>query len=413
MKDSLAEAAGDQCLESACSSTTPPPSRTPPGPQTDSSFLRRRMKPDPLMMVIPEGPSTIRLAHTPASRTEVRRDSKIFIAATGQPYTGPASSIPPTPVATWEVMATPSGTPMANLRQTLSLVDMVQSPTAEAKMVMWNSAYHQAQTQHYYTVPGVGQVVQAAPPQYQTTVSPGMTVPAGMMTVVAAQQPLIAGVPQLPRTAEEAAAAAAAASVKLGLVEGVTRHPAGTRSVHQTWQTTNPPPLSPPQVTTATANAPLSPPPQAPAPMTVAAPLAPMAPAVLHSVHPGPASWPPPPPLMAPQLTTVTAVAAQPSSQPPPPSVQTTVVSGQPGRFVPPPPLAPAPMMLSPKAMMPAPSLPAGSGMNEADLKVLLDMAVASRNQQAVDALLRQAQQAGVSADRFQALLNSAAGASR
>lgn len=50
----------------------------------------------------------------------------------GAPLPSPgASSIPPTPVATWEVTSTPEGTPAARMdqgRTTLSLVDMIQSP---------------------------------------------------------------------------------------------------------------------------------------------------------------------------------------------------------------------------------------------------------------------------------------------
>lgn len=48
--------------------------------------------------------------------------------------------------------------------------------------------------------------------------------------------------------------------------------------------------------------------------------------------------------------------------------------------------------------------------MSQADMKCLLDLAVASGNQQAIDALLRQAQAAGMSPDQFNTMLNKGSG---
>merc|ERR1711964_638978 len=80
---------------------------------------------------------------------------------------------------------------------------------------------------------------------------------------------------------------------------------------------------------------------------------------------------------------------------------QMVTVNSQPQRMMPPPPLAPAPLtVFSPSGSSPPISPPSVMAMQqtptspeEADMKVLLDMAVLSGNQKAVDALLRQAQQ--------------------
>lgn len=102
---------------------------------------------------------------------------------------------------------------------------------------------------------------------------------------------------------------------------------------------------------------------------------------------------PPSPPLSAPQV------------------LSSTVTSGLPQRTMPPPPpTAPAPMMASPvggSARMPpltsVLSTPKGRSPTspEHDMKVLLDLAMASGNQEAVDAVMRQAQQNGVSTDQL------------
>merc|ERR1711874_251269 len=77
-------------------------------------------------------------------------------------------------------------------------------------------------------------------------------------------------------------------------------------------------------------------------------------------------------------------------------------------RLPPPPPLAPAPtVVLSPKGgppTMPAP-MASASAMPFSDIKVLLDLAKSSGNQQAVDALRRQAQQLGMSSEQFDSML--------
>merc|ERR1712151_1023691 len=74
-------------------------------------------------------------------------------------------------------------------------------------------------------------------------------------------------------------------------------------------------------------------------------------------------------------------------------------------RAMPPPPMTAAPVMPSPMGAKSLPPLgmalpsPKASGAHspDSDMKVLLDLAVASGNQAAVDAVLRQAQQSGVS----------------
>jgi len=80
------------------------------------------------------------------------------------------------------------------------------------------------------------------------------------------------------------------------------------------------------------------------------------------------------------------------------------------GRFVPPPPLQAAPMQVfSPQGTMPPMCSPLGMSAAptspESDLKVLLDMAVASGSQKAVDALLRQAAQSGMSEAKIRGMM--------
>merc|ERR1719215_894097 len=107
----------------------------------------------------------------------------------------------------------------------------------------------------------------------------------------------------------------------------------------------------------------------------------------------------PPPPPLAPAPT---VLATPKGARPPIPATPTGVPAAVTM-------LTPATAPATAPAAVPVAAAPSG-GMAEADLKLLLDMAVASGNQAAVDALLRQAQAAGMSPEQFNALLPQASG---
>jgi len=340
----------------------------------------------PSMIAIPE-------SLTAAGQTvEIRKDGTTYV--TGTPA---ASSIPPTPVATWDVMPTPT-TPATNLRTTLSLVDMIQSPKVEQQTVMVQRPYQMV----YQGVP----VVAAQPVQAQA-LPPGATVvqaqpaapPETMATTMTVQPATVGHIPPPPPAAapvvvpaadpaEEARAtsqALQAAAVQLGLVPQ-QQHQQAVPQTQPCASSVAVGTIQPPRYT-----------------------------ATVHTLQQAPATTTLLPPSMGTQPHSVS-----------------TVITAQPQRMVPPPPAAPAPtVVFTPKAssvpMMPAmavaapvsmgapPALPAAalavptasSGMPESDLKVLLSLAVSSGNQQAVDALLRQAQQGGMSPERFRTLVDS------
>lgn len=261
-------------------------------------------------------------------------------------------SIPPTPVATWELQ-TPVATPAAihtyaapplqvqavqtqpapqvmPSRATLSLVDMIQSPQADAKSMMLQTAYHQVYQQ---------QPLQAA----------------ALPPAVAAPAAITASTASAPTTTAYAATVAtkpssgAAAAVTLGLVQ---------------------------------------------APMQVPGPMA-------SAMAVGSA----PPQYAAPPLPSATMARPSVVMQSAPPAA---IAVGSARYMVPPPPSAPAPtFVLSPTggASMPplpatspraVPKTPTGGNSPESDAQVLLALAKASGNQQAVDAALRQARQSGI-----------------
>lgn len=311
----------------------------------------------PAMAAIPESPSA---------------------AAGLRVYANVSSSVPPTPQMCYSALTTPTGTPQAMQRTTLPLGKMIQSPTADAKAQMMQSAYQQV----YMHAPTVTQ----APPQYYTPPQHFQVQQAPMGQYVVHQafsQPAAGSVELSP--VQEGSPQQSAAAVQLGLVP-------------QQQQPTLP----------------------APSQMAVGVmPAPPQHPAIVQQVQhrtvitlpqQAPMGGMPPPPMAAPQIA-APAVAAAP--------LQMAQRAAPP-----PPPMAPAPqiIMLSPKGM----EAPAGIAMQtpqgisptmmpaaamatpDSDMKVLVDMAVASGNQAAVDALMRQAQSQGIAPEHFSAMVEAA-----
>jgi len=358
------------------------------------------------------------------------------VVTTVTPQMSGQHSIPATPQMEWQCMATPTGTPLGPAsRTTLSLVSMIQSPKAEEKATILGGAYQQLVYQPTYAAQPMTTV---APPQYVAQVP---TAAAPTMPQYQVPQLVTHQAPQHPPAPPPAAAPSLTASL---------RAPGGRPTIEV------PPPgeaeaAGPPMASTASPLAAVKlglvagGPPRAV--QTYSSPVRaqmPVLPAVQYTVQAGGAVAQLPPATFG---GTVHAAAPIVYTQP-----QAASVSS-PQKFVPPPPLAPAPTVLAtPKGYMPMPKTPtgmpagvavmfaappattvqpmapagpsappqapppqvapqvaapagSGTGMSAADLKVLLDMAVASGNQQAIDALLRQAQAAGMSAEEFNAML--------
>jgi len=301
-----------------------------------------------------------------------------------------ASSIPPTPNGMYDYGQTPTGTPggailftrsidMEAARTTLSLVDMIQSPKGgEAKSVMMQASYPTV----YKAAPQVTQVTQVMQPQYQTVVS---SVQPAVMSQPSNPPPpppqYSAPVPQPQVTVAPAphSSLPSAAAVQLGLVSHSSAPAVATASS---------------RLGTMGGSC------AAPAPTVMSLPPATFSggAAAVHGTQ---------------YVTAASAIAqAPPVTTYQTQAHQTTVVTGQPQRMVPPPPpLAPAPMsVMSPTArsIAPVPLAVAGAApvAQESDIRMLLDMAMASGNQKAVDAALRQAQQAGIHLEPSTALMS-------
>lgn len=300
---------------------------------------------------------------------------------TGTPYGGFTMLPPMTAPAVTTFMAAPAQAPsvetvmaapvmaapmmaatVAASKTKLSLVDMI-SPKGEMKIGSLQSAFG-----GYTLPPGASPVVMQTsqpppPPQYLPAVSQQSTVMVGAPTLPPPSFPA----PGVSSVLQELpASSGTAAAVSLGLMSAPTtmRIPSPSSTAVGTL---------PPQYFSS------GPVLQAQAPAT----------AVL-----------PPAMLSQPNAQTVTYMSA-------PQAAPTMTVNSQPQRMIPPPPLAMAPMtVFSPSGAGP----PAGFALPtptspESDMKVLLDMAVASGNQKAVDALIRQAQQSGMSPDKLRSMM--------
>jgi len=328
-------------------------------------------------------------------------------------------------------------------KTTLSLVDMIQSPKGQTTVPMQQSAFNQAQLYMPPAAPAVAPGVLPAsnpppPPQYQPSVQTPRLLTMPQESPPPPGPPGAAAPPGhgIPRAAFGVGAGGAggarqptspAAAVKLGLVSlqrpnhliPTSEHMAvGTLQTGQAQAA-----MATGQVAQATAASGAMPAGQAagmglPPPPPLAA-----APQVFSTDSPtrcraGSGSGAQvQPTVFPPQFNSLGQPPGGTTTQPQPAQGTgsgTVLAGGQPRvpcslppaalpRAVPPPPLAPAPTAgFSPQAPRLGPPAPANM---ESDIKVLLDLAVSSGNQQAVDALLRQAQHAGMSPDQLRGLV--------
>jgi len=392
-----------------------------------------RPKPDPLKYV--SGESKVSVQATPTAGTYVTQTP----AQSTVHRVYMAGSVPPTPAAMtqWDAMATPTGTPMAYHamtapRQTLSLVSMIQTPTVESKNELLESAYHQV-----YRMPAATAapaVMHTAPPQYVATAMSGVhampaapsaapavyhTAPAvyhsaapegplspppqhsapQVLTYQAVQHGPPMGAPgstdAASRTVRQVQGSPLA-SIKLGLVSATAPVPTGPPCMGSTAVVPQPYVMAQLPVTAQLSPATLGSSSTTPTRMMYAAPhyQAPMlaAPAQGHF-------RPPPPAAPAPMFTPKGVMPSTPMGGPPAMLPATPAGMAAP-TMLPAVAVAPAPMA---PPVAPAGGSPSSGGMAEADLKVLLDMALASGNQAAIDALRRQAEASGMSAEQFNA----------
>eukprot|EP00929_Paragymnodinium_shiwhaense_P112121 TRINITY_DN80377_c0_g1_i1.p1 TRINITY_DN80377_c0_g1~~TRINITY_DN80377_c0_g1_i1.p1 ORF type:complete len:502 (+),score=101.60 TRINITY_DN80377_c0_g1_i1:70-1506(+) len=254
-------------------------------------------------------------------------------------------------------------------RETLSLTAMIQSPTVASKNIMLHSAYQQTQRQQM-------QMYQPYP-QSQPQPAP-------------APAPLQPAPPAAPASYQVAATAPAQVTYSRGPTLG-TSPPA------------QPAPSSAAQMLGLMATGPAAPPAAAPPAMSVGT-LAPQYTAPQYSTQPS--VYTQAPPAYAPQVPVQQPMMAPPVS---PPSLPASV------RMPPPPPAAPPSILAMPSPAgargppplgiaMATPKAASGAG----DMKVLMDLAVASGNKEAMDAVLRQAQQQGMPQEKYGELLAAA-----
>jgi len=393
MKDSLANAA--QNMDSVVRSTT-----------------RTRTAPDPLM-AIPETPSRgATYLATPMSAMGKQMSTRTPMQGYG--------SVPATPAYAYN-LPTPSGTPMgqplsaystmptytyaappapvieeAPSRATLSLTDMIQSPKADQKSMLLQNAYQQ--------------VWQAQPQQPQQLQQQHQYAPAPMMAQAApAVSSYAAPAPQVlsPNTS---------AAVALGLVSRPPAPPAPAMQATLTQHAYVQPQHQPQQVMYQHPQATYVNSPTMTSTLTSA--YATNSPTMTSTYSPT---------MTTAYTTSPTAFSTTMPPPPPAPPAPPAAPAGTAQRMMPPPPpMAPAPIMMSTPTgacrmppmgvAMPSPKAPAGAPMMFSstsptqqapaaanDIKVLLDLAMASGNQSAVDAVKRQAQQQGISMDTLTA----------
>eukprot|EP00930_Biecheleria_cincta_P075656 TRINITY_DN62838_c0_g1_i1.p1 TRINITY_DN62838_c0_g1~~TRINITY_DN62838_c0_g1_i1.p1 ORF type:complete len:431 (-),score=73.33 TRINITY_DN62838_c0_g1_i1:148-1392(-) len=356
-----------------------------------SAAAARRLKPNPLnfmsqqsMVSIPESPSGVlfqkdpmgflsnqsgmsSVPATPACNWGVLQTPTETPMNFGQFYSGapvPPVLASPSGAYSMPAVATPTGCASFPSRTTLSLQDMIQSPKVEQKAALLSSSYQQL-----YQVPQ-GQGMTMYQPQMGLP-QPGMApqapiqMPAQMMHHAPVPQPV--QVQQLPVTttmpaaasSQQAPAAAPCAAVALGLVPQQPQYNLSSPVVASM------PPLSPPSVGLPRQS----------------------------------------PPLVQQQAYTQPAYAmSQPQVQMMPPQAPPVIARASAAHMLPPAPAYAAPtVVMSPKASGMSPA--AAPGCSESDIKTLLEVAVASGNKEAISAVMRQAQQAGMSPEKFRSLL--------
>lgn len=333
------------------------------------------------------------LAESPPTMAAIPESPSAALGLSARVYANVSSSVPPTPQMCYSAVTTPTGTPQAMQRSTLplSLGKMIQSPTADAKAQMMQSAYQQV----YMQAPTVTQ----APAQY--------FVPTQQFQVQQPPLPIGQYVVQQPMPAAQAFTQPAAAPADQSPVQqGSPQQSAAAVQLGLVPQQQQPAMPAPSQMAVGVM----------PAPPQHAAVVQQVPQRTVITMPPAPMGGLPPPPMAAPQIAAPTLAAA--------PAMAAAPLTMAQRAAPPPPPMAPAPQiaMLSPKGM-PAPAgiamqtpqglsptmMPAVAATTpDSDMKVLVDMAVASGNQAAVDALMRQAQSQGIAPEHFIAMVEAA-----
>mmetsp|Transcript_85774 Transcript_85774/g.151937 ORF Transcript_85774/g.151937 Transcript_85774/m.151937 type:complete len:460 (-) Transcript_85774:49-1428(-) len=313
----------------------------------------------------------------------------------GVSFTGMTAVATPTGGASFPPMTSVATGATFPARTTLSLQDMIQSPKVEQKTALLNSTYQQLYNQGQQ-IPVYAPQMMAAPvdaPQmapapigcqaYSEVSMASVAQPPTMPPMMQAPPgpPVQMVHPGPPVTMPGAPGSNACASVALGLVTG--NPPQGYAQVNSPVVASMPPLLPP------------SPPQMAPGPMFQSGipgqQMQASAPAQAPQPQMQQVGYPPnygqpmygAPPLQAPMAPPVISPGITANIPPPPPNFAAPTV------------------VMSPKAA----SSPGAAGASESDIKVMLEVAVASGNQEAIQAVMRQAQQAGMSAEKFRSLL--------
>lgn len=275
------------------------------------------------------------------------------VTMTSSASTSTITMAAPAAAARWaDALPTPKGAPVITSRQTLSLSGMIQSPKADEKAGLLASALNQM-----YAAPAVQSVsvmMPKAPPSAPPKMAPTLT--GSMILGPPVNAPNFAAPPL--NAPFSAAAPQAPAMVQRGTAPGTSR--GGSQGSAAALLGLLGAPAVAPQVAVGTLRT-AGPTPVKPAAVQVL-PAATYAQPVQSSSIKFPSQIIPPPPMCSPKISR-------------------------------------APMMMSAAA----PAAPAPTSL-ESDMQVLLNMALASGNQQAVDALQRQAQQSGISVDAFNAM---------
>lgn len=383
LKDSLQQAAED-----ASAATTGTAAGTAP------AGIARRAKPNPLNFL-----SQNSMASIPEDQANgtVKRDPMMFVSG--------MSEMPATPAYTWGVLQTPTGTPSGYRaygsappmvatptevqRKTLSLQDMIQSPKVEDKAALLNNSYHQLYSVPPYPQapmqPALHPMPHGAPlhtvphtvahtvPMAETATYAPMPQAGGppemYMPMQGHQPPIFSSIPvqHMPPQPMNGCPA-----VALGLVHGPRQpmaampqpmpQPMPQQAMPQAAPAVaQPMPMQPMQTLAAPMAQPVAQPLQAQFGLpSYAAPLAaPPGGVIAHPAHPHPQLPPPPPTFAAPSV------------------------------------------VMSPKAQAVSTAPP----VSESDIRTLLEVATTSGNPEAINAVMRQAQMAGMSPEKFRSLL--------
>lgn len=409
LKDSLQKAA-EEPGGSPTAQAAPQAAPAAPAAASTAGSVVRRAKPNPLNFLSQN--SMVSIPEDQANGQAKPADPMKFVSG--------VSELPSTPAYTWGVLQTPTGTPSGYRayqapmipavatptdvqRKTLSLQEMIQSPKVEDKAALLNNSYHQLWNVQQYPpqAPMVPQgalhaVPHGAPMAMAMHMAPDASysvpqagVPGCEMympnMLQAPHPPIFSSVPvqhmppPAPMLLEPPPGGAA---VTLGLVHGGQPMPPMPQPLPQ---------MSPPLQQPMPQPMPQPLPQPMPQPMPQAVPVTAQPP--LQPMQPLP---------MQPAAQPLQAQFGLPSYAAPhaAPGVLMTHpgLPGHPGLPPPPPTFAAPAVVMSPKAS-------AQPAMTESDIRSLLETATASGNPEAINAVARQAQMAGMSPEKFRSLL--------